>query len=141
MTFGKIMDIAVSGLEAQRARLAMAASNIANAETTRTEEGGPYRRREPVFRADSLAKPFSDHLSQQLRGVNVDEVVEDAREFITRFQPGHPDADSEGVVRYPAVNVVEEQTNILSATRSFEANLMVIRKVRAMAEAAMRIGG
>lgn len=137
---GDIMDIAVSGLSAQRTRIAVTASNLANADTTRTPEGGPYRRRDPVFVSDGLEKSFQGVLGKQLHGVKVSKVVEDPRGFETRHLPGHPDADAEGIVRFPRVNIVEEQTNLMSASRSFEANLLVIRKVRSMSEAVMRIG-
>lgn len=139
MNLGDITDVAVSGLMAQKTRMTVTASNIANANTTRTAEGGPYRRRDPVFRAVGL-EPFGDQLARQVSRVEVERVVEDPREFVTRHEPGHPDADEAGFVRYPRVDVVEEQTNLMSASRAFEANLMVIRKTRSMAEAAMRIG-
>lgn len=140
MTLGNIMDIASSGLMAQRTRITLTASNIANAETTRTEQGGPYRRRDPVFRDESVGGPFANHLEREIRGVKVTRIVEDARDFISKIQPGHPDADENGVVKYPRVNPVEEMTNLMSASRSFDANLMVFNKVRAMSEAILRVG-
>jgi len=141
MSLTNITDIAVSGLMAQRARIAVTASNLANAETTRTAEGGPYRRRDPVFVAESPAGPFADQLARELRAVRVDRVAEDTRDFIERIEPGHPDADEKGVVRYPRVNTVEEMTNLMSASRSFDANLMIMGKVRKMSEAVLKIGG
>ena len=140
MNLGDITDIAVSGLRAQRVRMAVTASNIANAETSRTAQGGPYQRRDPVFRAESVAGPFAHRLDRALRSVEVPRVVTDPRPPITRYQPGHPDADAEGMVSLPRVNVVEEVTNMMSASRSWEANLLVMRKVRSMAESAMQIG-
>ena len=121
-------------------RITLTASNLANAETTRTAAGGPYRRLDPVFRSEALGGPFANHLQREIRAVRVDRILEDDRDFITRIEPGHPDADENGLVRYPRVNVVEEMTNLMSASRSFDANLMVFNKVRAMSEAIMRVG-
>ncbi len=140
MDLGTISDIAISGLRAQRARIATGASNIANAETTRTAEGGPYQRRDPVFQTERVGGAFSDQLERSLRGVDVPRIVASQGEPIERFLPGHPDANEEGMVAFPAVNVIEEMTRVTSAQRSYEANLAVMRKVRAMGDATMRIG-
>ncbi|MEM9174118.1 MAG: flagellar basal body rod protein FlgC [Myxococcota bacterium] len=140
MELGDIMDIATSGLRAQRARMTVTASNIANAQTTRTDEGGPYRRRDPVFNAERIAKPFASRLEQKLRSVSVTKIAEDPRDPVTRYLPHHPDADASGYVEFPNVNLVEEQANLVSSSRSFQANLLVMSKVRSMAEAIMRIG-
>ena len=140
MRLSEIMDIAVSGLEAQRTRMTVTASNIANAESTRTPAGGPYRRRDAVFAARPLKIGFQDALDREIRAVRVTRIVEDAREPLLRHRPGHPDADAEGYVKLPRVNVVSELTNVISASRSFEANLVTMRKVREMGEAALQIG-
>ncbi len=140
MSLGNIIDIATSGLMAQRTRITLTASNLANAETTRTEEGGPYRRRDPLFRAESVGGAFGSHLEREMHKVKVSSVVADDRDFITKLQPGHPDADENGIVKYPRVNTVEEMTNLMSASRSFDANLMIFNKVKAMSEAVHRIG-
>ena len=140
MNLSDITDIAVSGLHAQRARMAATASNIANSETTRTPEGGPYRRRDPIFQTEPVGGPFAGRLDRELRAVKVPRIVTDTRPPLTRFQPGHPDADAEGYVAIPRVNPVEEMINMMSASRSWEANLLIMRKVRGMAEAAMQIG-
>jgi len=141
MDLGDVTDIAVSGLVAQRIRMGTAASNIANAQTTRTEEGGPYRRRDPVFQATRPQESaFDARLQGALRTVSVPRIVEDDAEPIERFVPGHPDAGPDGMVAFPRVNVVEELTNVMAASRSYEANLAVMRKVRAMGDATMRIG-
>ncbi|MDP6978838.1 MAG: flagellar basal body rod protein FlgC [Myxococcota bacterium] len=141
MSFNNITDIAVSGMMAQRTRIAITASNLANAETTRTAEGGAYRRRDPVFVAESPEGPFAEHLERELRAVRVASVAADSRDFIERIEPGHPDADENGVVRYPRINTVEEMTNLMSASRSFDANLMMMGKVRQMSQAVLKIGG
>ena len=140
MKLSDISDIAASGLVAQRARMATAASNLANAETTRTPQGGPYRRRDPVLMTEPLARHFSSELDRAMTRVRVSSVEIDRRPGIQRFEPGHPDANAEGYVELPRVSVVEELTNVLSAGRSFEANLLILRKVREMADAAMQVG-
>ena len=140
MKLTDITDIAASGLAAQRARLAVTASNLANAETTRTEDGGPYRRRDPIFQSDRIAGPFAGRLDQAMRGVEVRRIAVDDAAPISRFDPGHPDADDNGYVQMPNVNVVHEMSNLLTASRSYEANLVILRKVREIAQAALRIG-
>lgn len=140
MNLSDISDIAASGLSAQRVRLAVTASNLANAETTRTEEGGPYQRRDPVFRSQNSAAPFAGRLERALRSVNVARIAVDGQDPVMRYDPSHPEANDEGFVAFPNVSVVNEMSNLMSASRSYEANLVVIRKVRAIAEAALRIG-
>lgn len=140
MDFSQIAQIARDGLAVQRARMATTASNLANAETTRTPEGGPYRRRDPVLEARSVAPSFGDRLDRAVRGVRVTGVAVDPRPPATRFDPGHPDANGEGYVGVPNVNAVEELANMMSASRSYEANLLVIRKAREMGDAALQIG-
>jgi len=140
MKLSDITDIAVSGLAAQRARMTVTASNLANAESTRSAEGGPYRRRDVVFAARPLEGGFGGEMDRALRAVRVERVVEDTRAPIRRHMPGHPDADADGFVQMPRIQPVEEYTNMLSASRSFEANVMVLRKVRSMGDAALRIG-
>ncbi|NNL66547.1 MAG: flagellar basal body rod protein FlgC [Myxococcales bacterium] len=141
MDLGQITDIAISGLRAQRARMATSASNIANADTTRTAEGGPYQRRDPVFQSARLEDAgFQGKLDRALRQVDVPKIVADPGEPIERYLPGHPDADEAGMVAFPRVNVIEEMTRVMNASRSYEANLAVMRKVRAMGDATMRIG-
>ena len=140
MKLGDIMDIAASGLAAQRARVAAAASNLANVNTTRTEGGGPYRRRDPVFVTEPAAGPFGSALGRAVRSVRVREVAIDSRPPLKRLDPGHPDADGEGYVRITRIDTVSEIANVLSASRSYEANLVIIRKVREMSEAAQQIG-
>lgn len=140
MTLSDIVDIASSGLMAQRVRMTVAASNLANAQTTRTSQGGPYRRRDPVFEAAPVGGNFADRLARQVRAVRVPRVQLDSSAPMLRFDPKHPDADTEGYVRLPNINPVEEMTNVMSASRSFEANLFILRKSRQMGEAVMQIG-
>lgn len=140
MKLGDIMDIAASGLAAQRARVAAASSNLANVHTTRTAEGGPYRRRDPVFITQPAAGPFGSSLGRAIRTVRVREIAIDSRPPNRQLDPSHPDADAEGYVSLPRVDVVSEIANVLSASRSYEANLVIIRKVREMSDAAQQIG-
>jgi flagellar basal-body rod protein FlgC len=135
-----VMDMAASGLAAQRARMAATASNLANAQTTRTAAGGPYRRRDPIFDVEPMGGPFASALERSFQRVRLSGVAHDTRAPIERFDPAHPDADASGVVRLPNVDVVEELTNMLAASRSYEANLVVVRKVREMTQAALQIG-
>ena len=140
MDFSDITDIATSGLRAQRTRMTVTASNIANAQTTRTDEGGPYQRRDPVFEAERVGSPFASTLERKLRSVAVSRIQKDERDPVTRYLPHHPDAGEDGYVAFPNVNLIEEQANLVSSSRSFQANLLVMQKVRGMAEALMRIG-
>lgn len=140
MNFSDISDIATAGLRAQRTRMTVTASNIANAQTTRTEEGGPYRRRDPVFRSEGLGSDFDSTLHRKLRSVAVSTIAEDSRDPVKRLMPSHPDADADGYVAFPYVNLIEEQANLVSSSRGFQANILVMQKARGMAEALMRIG-
>jgi len=135
MSIPQIFDIASSGMAAQRLRVQLIASNIANSETTRTKDGGPYRRRDAVFEAQDLS--FSGALAQA--GVRVAAIRTSQEPFLTRYEPGHPDADANGVVRYPNVNPVEEMVNLTEASRAFEANIAVVRAAKAMASSALEI--
>lgn len=132
MNLSDVSDLAVAGLDAQRMRMTVTASNLANADSTRTPGGGPYRRRDPVFRAEPL--------DRRLQTVRVTRIETDSRPPVLRYQPGHPDADESGFVAAPRVNVVEEMSNLISASRSFEANLVILRKVREIGQAALAIG-
>lgn len=140
------MDISASGLTAQRLRLDIIANNLANAETTRTEAGGPYRRQVPVFEARQPAQSFASLLSQATgadnigSGVRVVRVDEDQSPFRLKYDPGNPDADAEGYVKLPNVNVVTEMTDMISATRAYEANITAINSAKAMISRALEIG-
>jgi len=123
-------DISASGLSAQRTRLDVIAGNIANVETTRTPDGGPYRRLQPVFAARRRSSG----------GVETLGLVEDPRPPRMVYQPGHPDADADGIVAYPNVNVVEEMVDLVSATRSYEANAAAFNAAESMAQRALELG-
>ncbi len=135
MSLNNILDIASTGMAAQRLRVQLIASNIANAETTRTREGGPYRRKDAVFQPQDLG--FSGAL--EAAGVKVASIRTSREPFLTRYEPGHPDADANGVVSYPNVNPVEEMVNLTEASRAYEANVAVVRAAKAMAGSALEI--
>lgn len=150
MSFWDTLRIGSSALSAQRLRLDVIANNIANAETTRTEEGGPYQRQDVVF-TEKANRSFLPYFIQARRntgtapeadgkGVNVAAIVADPEPGPRVYDPSHPDADESGYVTYPNVNLVVEMTNMLSATRSYEANLSVIEAAKQMALRALEIG-
>ena len=139
------LQIAASGLTAQRQRVEVIYSNLANAETTRTPEGGPYRRKDLVFTTQSMVGSFQTMLGDAVdneagKGVRVAGIYEDGNPFIRRFQPGHPDADAEGYVLMPNISPVEEMVNLISATRSFEANTQAISAIKDIAQKSLEIG-
>jgi flagellar basal-body rod protein FlgC len=132
MSITKGFGIAASGMQAQRVRLHTVASNLANAETTRTANGGPYQRQVPIFQA--VDQPNGG------AGVRVASIEEDVAEGPAVYDPGHPDADQEGFVRMPNVNVVEEMVDMMTASRSFEANAQAFQTMRDMARQAIELG-
>ncbi|MBF0143668.1 MAG: flagellar basal body rod protein FlgC [Magnetococcales bacterium] len=140
MDFLTSFRVTASALEAERLRLNIIAENVANAQTTRTVEGGPYRRRDPVF----VAKPFEEMLSQEAvagsTGVSVDRVHVDERPPRMQYDPSHPDANADGYVAMPNVDVVTEMVNMMSASRSYESNVSVLNASKAMALRALEIG-
>jgi flagellar basal-body rod protein FlgC len=149
MSFWKTLQIGASGLYAQRLRLDTISNNVANAETTHTETGEPFQRKDVVFSAQNrmpfhanlmLAKKNLGPADLNLKGVQVAKVVTDTTPGNRVYDPTHEDADAEGYVTYPNVNLVVEMTNMLSATRSYEANLAMIDAARTMAQRALQIG-
>ncbi|MCZ6513197.1 MAG: flagellar basal body rod protein FlgC [Nitrospinae bacterium] len=143
MDFLTSMQIGASGLTAQRQRMDAIASNLANIETTRTPEGGPYKRKDVIFTALPL-DPFSGTLSavlaDQVRKVMVTEVVEDQSPPLMVYNPNHPDANRDGYVAMPNINLMEEMVNLINATRSFEANVQSINAAKSMALRAIDLG-
>ena len=145
MSLLSALQIAASGLTAQRQRIEVISSNLANANTTRTADGTPYRRKDLVFEAQPVQNSFSNTLSaalenQSTRGVKVTGVYEDDSPFIRRYDPGHPDADGEGYVLMPNVSPVEEMVNLISATRSFEANTQAMSAIKEIAQKSLELG-
>ncbi|MDJ0765622.1 MAG: flagellar basal body rod protein FlgC [Myxococcota bacterium] len=145
MNLFSAMEIISTGLSAQRARLNITASNLANASTTRTVEGGPYRRKDPVFVTESINRRFpemlDDAIARQAHGVRVSEIVEDNMPPRMVHDPGHPDANAEGFVAYPNVSTVEEMVNMIMASRAYDAGVTATRTVMGMGRSALRIGG
>ncbi len=143
MDFLSAMKIGASGLTAQRLRMDTIASNLANIETTRTPEGGPYKRKDVMFSAlplDPFSGTFNDALADQVRQVMVTEVVEDQSPPTMVYNPSHPDANEEGYVAMPNINLMEEMVNLINATRSFEANVQSINAAKSMALRAIDLG-
>ncbi|MEZ5366360.1 MAG: flagellar basal body rod protein FlgC [Bryobacterales bacterium] len=133
MNLYNTLDIASSGLAAQRKRVEILAENIANAETTRTPEGGPYQRRRVVFEGRPPREGFQIALRDaQASGVRVAEVVTDPSPPERRYLPEHPDADAEGYVAFPSFNPVEDMVDLTAAVRGYQANLAVAGAVRDM---------
>jgi len=139
MDFLTTFDISVSGLYAQRKRLDIIAANLANIETTRTQKGGPYRRKMVVMSTKRI-KSFDRVLNSQADGVKIDEVIEDKSPFKKVFNPSHPDANEEGYLYKPNVDLVVEMTNMVMAKRAFEANIAAIKSTKQMAIKALEIG-
>ena len=136
------LQVSFSGLNAQRTRMNVIASNLANAQSTRTPEGGPYKRQEVIFAAQHSR--FEGMLNAQLQdGVNavqVLNVVSDPNGSRLEYEPGHPDANEQGYVAYPNVNVMREMVDLISATRAYEANVTAINSSKDMALRALQIG-
>lgn len=136
-------DIAASALKAQRTRLNTISSNMANAETTSTPEGGPYKKKSVVFQSEPVS--FKNQLSQSLNnhaeGVKIAKIIEDNEPPQQIYNPSHPDANEEGYVGMPNVSVLKEMVDMMSATRSYEANTTVIKSAKRMAMKALEIGG
>ena len=143
MNLLKALDISAMGLTAQRQRIEVISSNLANANTTRTVEGGPYRRKDLVFEAAPVNSSFSSAMNAELenqQGVEVVGIYQDESPLVRKYDPGHPDADAEGYVTFPNVSPIEEMVNLLSATRSFEANTQAISDIKEIAAKSVEIG-
>ncbi len=145
MGFLEVLKTSAAGLSAQRFRMKLIASNLANVNTTRTAEGGPYRRKDPVLAAVPVEEDFGQMLKgrlgdDDLTEVKVIAVYQDERPPILKYDPGHPDADSRGYVAMPNINVIEEMVNMISATRSYEANVTAVKATKDMALDALDIG-
>jgi len=130
-----VLSIGASGMQAQRVRAELLTENLANAETTRTPEGGPYRRKDAVFESAAAVSPFSSLLDGELNapgGVAVSQIVVDQGEPERRYVPGHPDADANGYVAFPRVNPAEDMVDLMGAARGYEANVAAIAAVKDM---------
>lgn len=151
MSFLDSFDISASGLSAQRVRMDVAAENIANANTTRTESGGAYRRKDVVLESFGTSQTFQSILNEKAKngsnirrtsvksGVRVSEIVDDPTEQKKVYNPSHPDADENGYVEMPNVDILKETVDTMDATRSYEANVTVLNALKQMTQKAMEI--
>jgi flagellar basal-body rod protein FlgC len=123
-------------MSAQRTRAELLVENLANAETTRTPEGGPYRRKDAVFTSSAQSSPFSavfqTEMGSGVNGVDVSEVVEDTREPDKRYIPGHPDADKDGYVAFPRINPAEDMVDLMGASRGYQGNVAAMTAIKDM---------
>ena len=142
------INISATGLSAQRVRLNIASMNLANANVTRTVEGGPYKAKSVIFSAEKY-KPdpnphtetpdFDSELARAVETVRVEGIVEDPDPFIQVYDPSHPDADTDGMVSYPNVNTMEQMVDVMNASRAYEANATVLETAKSMAMKAMEL--
>lgn len=137
--------ISSSGMTAQRTRMNTISSNIANINTTRTPEGGPYRRKDVIFEAMPEAKNFGEILGvnspkADMQRVQVTDVVSDRKAPLLKYEPDHPDANADGYVAYPNINLMEEMTNMIQSTRAYEANVSTLQAAKDMALSSLEIG-
>lgn len=144
MDFLTSLKISSSGLSANRKRMGAISSNIANAQTTRTPEGGAYRKKEVVFGSEPARESFSEilegELAEKAQNVYVTGVISSNKPPVLKYEPGHPDANREGYVAYPNINVMEEMADMISASRSYEANISAFNTTKNMAMKALDIG-
>ncbi len=139
------MRISGSGMAAQRMRLNTISSNVANINTTQTPEGGPYRRKDVVFEAMPDARNFGEIITStdpkgSFQRVQVTDVISDRKAPILKYEPDHPDANPEGYVAYPNINLMEEMTNMIQASRAYEANVSALQATKDMALSSLEIG-
>lgn len=138
------MRVSASGMAAQRMRMNTISSNIANVNTTRTPEGGPYRRKDVIFEAMPDARSFGEILTTQpqkdVARVQVTDVLVDRKAPILKYEPDHVDADENGYVAYPNVNLMEEMANMIMATRAYEANVSAMQATKDMAMTSLELG-
>jgi len=136
MSLFSVLSISASGMAAQRTRAELLVENLANSETTRTPEGGPYRRKDAVFESAAVTSPFASVFDAEMQagGVAVSQIVTDNRAPERRYLPGHPDADADGYVAFPRINPAEDMVDLMGASRSYEANVAAIGAVKDMIE-------
>jgi len=134
------LEVAASGLSAERDRMNIIASNLANAKTTKGADGEPYKRVDPVFEARPLRPGAMDAVLRSVMKVEMSEVREDPNPGQLTYDPDHPDANEEGYVEYPNVNVVTEMVNLMTASRAYEAGVATIESIKGMARSALKIG-
>jgi flagellar basal-body rod protein FlgC len=142
MDMFSLLEMSGRALTAQRQRAEVVTANMANAETTRTPEGGPYVRKHVVFQTDNPAAfgaALHSAIERNVRGVHVAAVVPDTTPAVKRFDPGHPDADAQGYVSFPAINPVEEMVDLMSAVRSYQLNASAVQATKTMIQQSLEI--
>src|SRR5271154_6478130 len=143
MSLFSSLSVSASGMAAQRTRAELLVQNLANSETTRTPEGGPYRRQDVVFQSAPQTSPFSavfqTEIAQGVEGVEVADVIQDPSEGEKRYQPSHPDADKDGYVAYPNVNPAEDMVDLLSAQRGFAGNVAAMSAIKDMLQSSINL--
>jgi flagellar basal-body rod protein FlgC len=136
MSLLSVMSVSASGMTAQRTRAELLVENLANSETTRTPDGGPYRRKDAVFSSSPESSPFGaifqTEMGPQVNGVEVSDVIVDQSEGQKRYLPGHPDADADGYVEFPNINPAEDMADLLSASRGYGANVAAMSAIKDM---------
>lgn len=144
MDFLTSLKISSSGLAANRKRMGAISSNIANAQTTRTPEGGPYRKKEVVFGSEPARESFGEilegELDEKAQSVHATEVISSDKPPVLKYEPDHPDANEKGYVAYPDINVMSEMADMISASRAYEANISALNTTKSMAMKALEIG-
>ena len=145
MGFLNSINVSASGLTAEKLRMDVISKNIANANTTRTVNGTPYRRQVVVFEGADSNVPFSQYLSDASKsmiggGVKVKSIIEDQTPFKLVYEPGHPDADKDGYVKMPNVDIMTEMVNMITASRAYEANVTALNTTKSIAMKALEIG-
>lgn len=143
MDFFTAMTVSSSALTAERTRINLISSNLANANSTRSADGGPYKRKDAVFAATPMTEPFEKMLNRAGRGlekVDVTSIVEDSAPPRIQYDPSHPDADPQGYVALPNVNVIEEMADMISASRTYEANVTAAQAAKSMAMKTLELG-
>lgn len=132
MSYFHVLDVASTGLSAQRIRMNVLSSNMANANTTRTEDGGPYRKKNVIFKQVLQG--------EHKGGVQIKEIYEDTKPPRLQYDPTHPDANEEGYVSMPNISPVEEMVNLLEAARAYESNLTILQSAKQLSNSAIEIG-
>ena len=144
MDFFSAMNVSASALSAERTRMNLISSNLANANATRTPEGGPYKRKDAIFAATPVESRFARALDgaagKEIRQVEIQQLVEDQSPPRMQYDPGHPDANPQGYVAMPNVNIIEEMADMISATRTYEANVTAVQAAKSMALKTLEIG-
>jgi flagellar basal-body rod protein FlgC len=145
MSLFSALSVSASGMAAQRTRTELLVENLANAETTRTPDGGPYRRKDAIFESSDVSSAFSDlfavETDPQSTGVKVSNITVDQSEPEKRYMPGHPDADKDGYVSFPKINPAEDMVDLMGATRNYEGNIAAISAVKDMIQRSISLLG